>query len=193
MSTEKKRSMTQSPLERLLERLRVTGESQSEECDAAGRLWRALRKQFGVCPEPLMVLLEEAVIWRVMMLRYERLLGEEGLILNCRKPDRSANNESVGGCTKPINEKSNGVAGPLHPAIEWMAKARERYRKVMKELQEGSTRKAGRGTGFGDEVAEILEKGKGVLENALESGPRDKRSEEAEHDGDGDTEVAIAS
>jgi len=193
VSTEKKPLLSRNPLERLLERLGVIQESQSEERDAARRLWRALRKQFGRCPEPLIVLMEEAVIWRVMMIQYERLLGEEGLILNCREPDQNASNGTNKNDRKPGNKKSSGVAGPLHPGLEWMAKARERYRKVMKELQERSNRKAGTGTGFGDEVAEILEKGKGVLENALESGPRNKRSEEAEHEGDGDTEVAIAS
>lgn len=92
-----------------------------EEEALATELWVALLN--GVSESDLesvtgvLPLVEEAVVWRVVAHRLERTLGQEGLI-----------------AVKGGRSQSGGIA--MHPALEGYAKARERYRKVMKELFE---------------------------------------------------------
>ncbi len=126
----------------------------------AAELWAALLD--GVSEQDLEVvtgvlpLAEEAVVWRVVAHRLERTLGEEGLI-----------------ALKGGRAQSGGAA--MHPAVEGYAKARERYRKVMKELFERlGGGKGAAGLGLAEIAKPILEKAEGVLEDALEFEARKK-------------------
>ena len=133
------------------------------EEELATELWAALLD--GVSEQDLesvtgvLPLAEEAVVWRVVAHRLERMLGQEGLI--AVKGGRS----------------QSGVAA-MHPAVEGYAKARERYRKVMKELFERlGGGKGGSGLGLPDIAKPIIEKGEGVLEDALEFEARKKSTQ----------------
>ena len=134
-----------------------------EEEALATELWVALLD--GVSESDLesvtgvLPLVEEAVVWRVVAHRLERTLGQEGLI-----------------AVRSGRAQSGGVA--MHPAVEGDAKARERYRKVLKELFEGlGGGKVESGLGLPDILKPILEKGEGVLEDALEFEARKKSAQ----------------
>lgn len=141
-------------LGRIVANLAVADDAAEEAL--AAELWVALLD--GVSEQDLesvtgvLPLVEEAVVWRVMVHRLERMLGQEGLI---------------------ATRGSGGVV--MHPALEGYAKARERYRKVMKELFERLGGGKGiTGLGLPDIAKPILKKGEGVLEDALEFEARKK-------------------
>ena len=134
------------------------------EKELVAELWVALLD--GVSEQDLesvtgvLPLAEEAVVWRVVAHRLERTLGQEGLI-------------AVKG-----GQSQSGVVAMMHPALEGYAKARERYRKVMKELFERlGGGKGGSGLGLAEIAMPILEKAEGVLEDALEFEARKKSAQ----------------
>lgn len=101
-------------------------------------------------------LMEEVVVWRIMVLRMMKALGEGQL----------------------FNRKEEGPGAgkvTMHPAVDALAKTQERYRKVMKELMERMDAAAGGEVqSLPDMMVPILKKAEGVLEHAL----RPRRSTE---------------
>ena len=113
-------------------------------------------------------LLEDLVVHRVLGMRLLSKIGEEGVL--------------QGG-------KSSTPRG--HPALELWAKNQERYRKIMKELLE----RLNQGTGeseesLGELMAPILDKGEGVLDDAMEFEARKKSTEKEGDASGGDRGVA---
>lgn len=113
-------------------------------------------------------LLEDLLIHRVLGIRLMRKVGEEGVL--------------------PDGKSSTGRG---HPGLELWAKNQERYRKIMKELLERLNHGEGESGGnLGELMAPILEKGEGVLEDAMEFEARKKSIKEAGDESGGSAGVA---
>jgi len=134
------------------------------------RMWDALVVEL-VLPsgdKVATVLLEDLLIHRVLGIRLMRKVGEEGVLSDGKTS-----------------------AGRGHPGLELWAKNQERYRKIMKELLERLNQgEGGSSDSLGELMAPILEKGEGVLEDAMEFEARKKSVEEAGDESGGDRGVA---
>ena len=107
-------------LKRLKRNLRVVKHGgSSAEVAFTEASWRGLVDLFSREGDGLsaveLFLVEEALVWRVLAYRFERVLGKEGLFLKEKEGGRS-------------------LKGVVHPGVEALAKARERLRKVMKAI-----------------------------------------------------------
>lgn len=101
-------------------------------------------------------LIEEAVVWRLAAMRIEKVLGRDGLFPSAK-------------------DGAQGPSGPVHPALEVLAKARERFRKVMKELMERLGEDGGAGdVGLAGLLEPILAKSEDVLKDEIERAQRKK-------------------
>lgn len=148
-------------LARLKVSLGVGIEDPGEEA-LAEREWDEARRVFHEADRKItameLSLMEELLVLRITMHRLERTLGRDSLF--------------------PRRGEGSGEPGPVHPAVEALAKARERYRRAMKEVEEvfdaAEEHSAG---GLGMSVKPLLDRAKGLLEggaNDEKSGAREK-------------------
>lgn len=127
-------------------------------------LARRASKQSGLLSTALM---EEALIWRIVASRLEKEVGKNGpLSAGMLELDK--------------------LRRDMLPTLEALAKARERYRKVMKELMKeaGETETGG---GLASIMLPILEKAEGVFENVVEQERRKKAAARKESNGTGNS------
>ncbi len=132
--------------------------------------WDALTAGLTVSGEDRVAaaLLEDLLVHRVLGLRLLSRVGSEGVL---------------------SDGKSATSRG--HPGLELWAKNQERYRKIMKELLERLNQGGGEnGESLGELMAPILEKGEGVLDDAMEFEAGKKSVEEAGDEPGGDRGVA---
>lgn len=99
-------------------------------------------------------LMEEILIWHIVAIRLLRAVGNCNALLTGKED---------------LGNQRRGVLATL----DALAKARERYRKAMKELNEydGGVKKGG---GLASEMLPILEEAEGILEDAIEFEARKK-------------------
>jgi hypothetical protein len=115
-------------------------------------------------PSPFVVLRIHDVITQYRIARrLERCVFDEGVVT---APETAPKNGHTSNGTKP-NGRAKTVAA-VHPAVEASAKAWERVRNALHDLEAVcGTAAAGHALSLADAVAPLLEQGEGVLEEAI--------------------------
>lgn len=155
--------------DRVCNRLGIgTEENSQEETDAAHEFWVGLvecAKKGGRDSDRYWtaVLMEEALIWRVISFRLMRHAGEGPLLVG-------------------KSERAPTAMDKMNPAIDGLGKAQERLKKVMKELMERlKPEEEGGPVSLPGLMKPIIEQAGDVLDDAIEY-ERNKQAAERQRD-----------
>jgi len=147
--------------------------SAQEDAHVVERLIRAFEEHFkeqGITVTAFHVMRVHDVITQYRLARrIEQELFEKGIVQKEEeKSEVNDNSETQNPAKKTRTMPAKTTTWKLHPAVEALGKAWERFRKAMKELEEACNKDAAKGPlSLADIAGPILEQADGVLEEAL--------------------------